>query len=55
MKKPPKQLPKWSPKQYQFENELQREYDRLDEIRADKIAYSIFIFIIGILIYSILS
>jgi dolichol kinase len=55
MKKPPKGLPKGSPKQRQFVNELQREYDRLDEIRADKIVYSIIIFIIGIIIYSIFS
>ncbi len=41
-----------STRQRQFENEVQREYDRLNDLKADKIGISIVLFLLGCLLLS---
>lgn len=43
-----------TPAQRQFENEVQKEYDRIDELRADTLIKSIITFIVLCLLYSLI-
>jgi len=44
-----------TPTQRKFENAVQRECDKLDDLRTDKLVISFIVFIIACVLYSIFS
>lgn len=44
-----------TPEQHRFENEVQKECDRIDELRASWMVKALFVFFILCLLYSLIS